>query len=273
MRFLIIDGYDRAARAELEQAGAHLASTLYTNMLRAHRPQANVTVVFAADLDCPLPDLDQADAMLWTGSSLTAYHDIPEVSRQIELVRAGFEMGVPAFGSCWALQIATLAAGGEVRKNPNGREFGLARKITLTNAGHEHAIFRGRALSFDGFSSHFDEVARLPEGSLHLAGNAHTRVQAAEICYQKGRFIGLQYHPEYDLGEIAALTRFRAAGLIDEGRFENMEALRSFVTDFESLNQTSELSLSWKYGVDQDVMKDKIKHNEFSNWLDSLENR
>lgn len=270
MRFLIIDGYDRNARTELIGAGAHIAADLYEAMLQRCRPDAQSEIIFPADADCTLPDLRSFDAMLWTGSSLTAYHDIPAVRRQIELMRAGLAAGVRGFGSCWALQIACVAAGGSVRLNPNGREFGLARKIHLTAEGETHWIFANRSASFDGFSSHFDEVERLPSDSILLARNAHTQVQAAEIRYQGGSFIGLQYHPEYDLAEIAALARFRAAGLIQEGRFKDRDALNAFSNDFIALNNNDQLDLRWKYGVDDDVIDPTRKQNEFINWLNRL---
>jgi GMP synthase (glutamine-hydrolysing) len=270
MRFLIIDGYDRSARNELIEAGAHIAADLYNAMLFRYRPDAVSEIVFPADTDCALPDLSSFDAMLWTGSSLTAYHDTPAVKRQIELMQAGLAAGLRGFGSCWALQIACVAAGGSVRLNPNGREFGLARKIQLTSEGAAHWVFANRSVCFDGFSSHFDEVDRLPTDSILLAQNGHTQVQAAEIRYQGGSFIGLQYHPEYDLAEIAALARFRAAGLIQEGRFQDDEDLEIFSNDFITLNNNDQLDLRWKYGVDDDVIVPARKQNEFINWLDRL---
>ena len=59
----------------------------------------------------------------------------PEVTRQIDLVRAALATGTPMFGSCWGLQVITAAAGGSVRKNPKGREIGFGRGIRLTEAG------------------------------------------------------------------------------------------------------------------------------------------
>ena len=55
--------------------------------------------------------------------------------RQVELARAVYKSGTPFFGSCWGLQVATVAAGGSVRQNPRGREVGIARDLTLTSAG------------------------------------------------------------------------------------------------------------------------------------------
>ncbi len=71
------------------------------------------------------------------------------MTRQIELAKAVFAAGVPFFGSCWGLQVAVTAAGGEVRANPRGREFGFARRILLTEAGREHRLFAGKPAAFE----------------------------------------------------------------------------------------------------------------------------
>ena len=60
------------------------------------------------------------------------------VAAQIELQRRVFASGVPSFGSCWALQVAVVAAGGACRASPHGREQGVGRKNRLTPEGAAH---------------------------------------------------------------------------------------------------------------------------------------
>ena len=271
---LIIDGYDRAGRKKLAQAGCTLAGTLYENMIRHFLPDATLTIVHPADPDEIIPRgvaLSDFDAALWTGSSLTIYHPTPGVVRQVELSRTLSANGVPSFGSCWALQIATLAAGGTCRLNPNGREFGIARKITLTNAGRAHPLYTGKPVTFDGFTSHFDEVQNLPAGATLLAGNRITPVQAAIIERDGTPFWAVQYHPEYDLAEIAALTRFRMEGLVAEGRFANHTTANRFIADLETLHaDPKRTDISWRLGVDQDVMDPEIRTREVRNWVENI---
>ena len=78
---------------------------------------------------------------------------MPEVAKQIDLTRRAYRAQVPSFGSCWAAQIAVVAAGGQVQPNPNGREMGIARKIELTPAGRAHPMYEGKASVFDFTSS------------------------------------------------------------------------------------------------------------------------
>lgn len=273
-RFLILDGYDAPGRAALDEASCTRAGTLYVNMLKAALPDAQADVVHPADASTTLPTgamLADYDAVLWTGSSLTIYHTSPEVLRQVELARAVYKAGVPSFGSCWALQIAALAAGGTCRLNPKGREFGVARKISLTDAGRAHPLYRGKAVCFDGFTSHFDDVEALPLNTPILSSNSVTDIQAASIEHLGTSFWAVQYHPEYDLNEIAGLARFRADGLISGGHFANQAALNIYVDELETLQADhTRIDLAWKFGIDQDVLDPAIRQLEFRNWLDAV---
>ena len=78
--------------------------------------------------------------------------------------RAASTPALPSFGSCFAAQLVAVAAGGSVRANPKGREFGLARKIELSAAGRAHPLFAGKPAVFDAYTSHGDEVDTLPPG-------------------------------------------------------------------------------------------------------------
>jgi GMP synthase (glutamine-hydrolysing) len=60
------------------------------------------------------------------------------------------------------LQLATVAAGGEVAPNLRGREVAFARKIILTEACRSHAMHHRRAAGFDAPAIHGDVVTRLP---------------------------------------------------------------------------------------------------------------
>ncbi|MEQ9519686.1 MAG: type 1 glutamine amidotransferase [Parvibaculum sp.] len=271
---LIIDGYDRQGRTNLAAASCTLAGTLYERMIKRFLPDARVTILHPADSDAQLPSgaaLGAFDAALWTGSSLTIYHQTAEVLRQVSLSRALFKEGVPSFGSCWALQMASLAAGGTCRLNPSGREFGIARKISLTDAGRAHPLYNGKSAVFDGFTSHFDDVESLPEGAIHLAGNRITAIQAAIVEKDGTPFWAVQYHPEYDLKEIAALTRFRMDGLVKEGRFENHDAASRFVGELETLhNDPSRFDIAWRLGLDADVLDEAIRTLEVRNWIEAI---
>ena len=136
LRFLVIDAYARDGREALRSAGGTEGGRLYERLLRRLQPEASIDLVYPADEGESLPQgaaLDDYDGAAWSGSSLTIHREgDPRVLRQVELARALFAARVPGFGSCWAVQLCALAAGGTCGPNSNGREFGVARQITLS---------------------------------------------------------------------------------------------------------------------------------------------
>ena len=275
VRFLVIDGYRRDGRDNLAAAGATTAGKLYERMLLACHRDASVDIVYPADPGSTLPrgvGLAAYDGVAWTGSSLTVYDDEdPAVRPQIEFARAAFEAGVPSFGSCWAAQIAVVAAGGRCAANPRGREMGIARKIALTDDGRAHPLYIGKPRVFDAFISHEDEITHLPSGALCLAENAFSRVQAVCVTHMRGTFWAVQYHPEYDLHELARLTFARMERLVGMGFFADLDAARDYVNKLETLHQDpTRRDLAWLLGIDDDVMNDDVRQAEVRNWIEHL---
>ena len=275
LHFLVIDGYRRDGREGLTAAGATTAGRLYERMLLGCHPDASVDILYPADPGSALPrgaSLAGYDGIAWTGSSLTVYDgDDPAVRPQIEFARAAFDAGVPSFGSCWAAQIAVVAAGGRCAANPRGREMGIARKIALTDDGRAHPLYIGKPRVFDAFISHEDEITHLPSGALSLAGNAFSGVQAVCVTHRRGTFWAVQYHPEYDLHELARLTYARKERLTGMGFFADLDAAQDYVNKLETLHQDpSRRDLAWLLGIDGDIMNEDVRQAEVRNWIEHL---
>lgn len=272
--FLVIDGYDRSGREGLAAGGATTAGELYTRMLEKYSPGCVVDVLYPADPGVSLPRgaaLASYDGIAWTGSSLTVYADDPRVTPQIELAKAAFEAHIPSFGSCWAAQIAVVAAGGRCAANPRGREMGIARKIALTPEGRAHPMYDGKTNVFDAFISHEDEITHLPPGAVLLASNAFSYVQAVAVTHKGGTCWAVQYHPEYDLHELARLTFCRIEKLVKLGFFADADAALDYVNKLETLHENpSRQDLAWQLGVDADVMSEDVRQVEVRNWIDRL---
>mmetsp|Transcript_24548 Transcript_24548/g.39401 ORF Transcript_24548/g.39401 Transcript_24548/m.39401 type:complete len:323 (+) Transcript_24548:138-1106(+) len=279
VKYLVLDGYSEDGRKELMQGGASTAGVLYENMLRNHTPTpCEVDIVYPADdnFSLRIADIEQYDGVAWTGSSLTIYSGECNVNKQIDFCKDVFMAGIPQFGSCWALQVAVVAAGGVCMKNPRGREVGISRKIQLTEAGRSHPMFHGKSTVFDAFTSHFDEATHLPPGGLVLAGNYHTSIQAATINHLNGSFWAVQYHPEYNFYELAMLLRCRKAFMLQNGYFENEEAADRYISTLIKLhegggtNQRDEKAafhLKWQLGIDHDLVDSNVRCLEVSNWI------
>lgn len=275
LRFLIIDGYPKKSRDELEDAGMKLAWKLFANMLLQHQPQAVYDVLLPSDPDVDMPsakDLHKYAGVLWTGCNLTIFDtNNRSVSSQIELAKNAYEVGVPSFGSCWGIQMAAYAAGGEVEGNPKGREMGMGRKIYQTPEAYDHPMFEGKPRVFEGFESHDDVVTRIPPGGVLLAGNSFAPIQAISVTHKNGTFWGTQYHCEYDLHEMACLIVAREKKLIKAGFFRSHEDLIGLVDRMKALaKEPDRKDLRWQLAIDDDVLSDSIRQCEFVNWLNKL---
>ena len=271
----ILNCYPRASRENFDRSDVGHPHDLYADFLRRYAPQASIDLLFIADADTTLPsgtNLQDYDAYIWTGSDLTIYHhDDPRVIRQIELAQAIFRAGVPCYGSCWGVQMAAVAAGGEVQKNPKGREWGLARDIRPTEAGRRSLLLAGKPDRYDGFIMHLDEVTHLPEGAMLLATNEHTHVQALEVQHENGVFWATQYHPEYNLYEMARLIAARAKPLIGEGFFETPEEVQAYADKMRRLHQQPDSeTLRQELRVGDDILDAEIREQELRNWIDHL---
>jgi GMP synthase (glutamine-hydrolysing) len=274
LRFLIIDGYPKASRDEFDVVGMKHAWRLYAEMLKKYLPEAEFRLWLPSDNPTPPDGLgpEHYEGILWTGCNLTIYDlDNIRVTRQIEFAKKSYEVGTPAFGTCWGIQMAAVAAGGEVRANPRGREMGMARKIRLTTEGLKHPMLEGKPPVYNGFISHLDEVMQLPPGGVLLASNDFTHVQAIEVKHKKGTFWATQYHPEYDLHEVARLIMARARKLVAEGFFQSHEDLVHYVEKLETLHQNpNRKDLRWQLNIDDDVLSDQVRQVEFRNWINKL---
>jgi GMP synthase (glutamine-hydrolysing) len=213
--------------------------------------------------------LGDFDGAWISGSPLNVYRpEQPTVREQLDLARAVWQAGVPAFGSCWGLQLMTAALGGTVHLNPDGREIGVARRISPTEAGRRHALYEGKQEAFDALCSHEDEVATLPAGAELLASNSVSRVQAMAIEQSGRSFWGVQYHPEFDFASVAAIIAIRAQRHLDEGLALTPEEVDTIVADFRALAQDpTRRDLTWKYGLHADVLDPLVRGAEFGNWL------
>jgi GMP synthase (glutamine-hydrolysing) len=271
-RILVIDGNEEATRTRHMAVGGTSSGEGYAATLKRLKPAIETDIVRPADQEPKLPEgvaLKDYAGVVITGSALNVYDRAPSVQRQIELVRAVFETGIPAFGSCWGLQLGVTAAGGTVVRNPRGREFGFGRRIMLSAAGRDHAMFQGKPEVFEAPTVHVDTVESLPSNATPLAHN-DMGLQAAEIRLKGGgTFWGVQYHPEYNVAEIAAMARRYGEVLIRDGLVKDQADLDQLTADLVALsNNPADARLAWRFGVGDCVTNPELRLAELRNWLD-----
>jgi len=273
-RLLIVNCTADALLRKLADQGSRPYDKLFVESVSRHLPAGQSIEAFTLNVGDgeSLPQgvqLGDFDGAWLSGSPLNVYQlDQPTVREQLDLAREIWNAGVPAFGSCWGVQLMTAALGGTVRLNPNGREIGVARRICPTDAGRAHALYEGKQGAFDALCSHEDEVESLPAGAELLASNAVSRVQAMAIRDGAKSFWGVQYHPEFDFGSVAAIIALRAQRHLDEGLACTAGEVDTIVSDFRALACAPvRKDLVWKYGLHADVLDGGVRSREFGNWL------
>ncbi|KYF58198.1 GMP synthase [Sorangium cellulosum] len=160
--------------------------------------------------DFPAPEGPGIAAFIITGSSANVPHREPWMLRTEAWLRDVVRAGTPTFGICFGHQILAQALGGEVIRNPRGREIGRIR----VHRRADDPIFDGLPSSFETHATHIDTVGALPEGARTLAFNElddHQVLRFSATCY------GVQFHPEMDHDVIAGYIAWRREILQAEG--------------------------------------------------------
>jgi GMP synthase (glutamine-hydrolysing) len=164
---------------------------------------------YDARVDAPPNPLEFA-AIVITGSSANVPNREPWMLEAEAYLREVVRLGVPTFGICFGHQILAQALGGEVRKNPRGREIGTIRVEKLC----DDPLFDGLPDMFEANATHVDTVAMLPKGAAPLAKSDledHHAIRFSETCY------GVQFHPELDAEVMRAYVEHRWEILASEG--------------------------------------------------------
>jgi GMP synthase (glutamine-hydrolysing) len=269
-RILVIDGNRAATREAQVAAGGQPSGEGYAQVLQQLAP-VSCDIVRPADGEVRFArgaQLQDYDGAVITGSALNVYDGGVHIERQIDLARAVFASAMPFFGSCWGMQVAVAAAGGRVRPNPLGREFGFARRIELSATGRQHPMFAGKPSVFEAVTVHRDDVDQLPAGTQVLASN-EMGVQAVELQLGPGSIWAVQYHPEYSYAEIAATTLRYADALLGEALFAQRAELEQFVAELRLLmHDPHNRRLAWKHGLGPAMQDPGLKLAELRNWLE-----
>ncbi len=273
LRFLILEGNTHGVREAYRAGQGVTPAEGYGNVLLGIAGAGSYDILHAADAVASLPrgaQFSDYDAAVITGSALNLWQQAPEAMRQVEVARAIFRANTPFFGSCWGLQVAAVAAGGDVKPNPRGREMGFARRIMPNAAGFAHPLLEGRPVVFDAPCSHEDEVVTLPPEATLLASNGMSEVQAAEFRYQGGSFWGVQYHPEYSFADLAFLTDRLMPSLIEEGFFASEAEKSAYVADLLSLDKAPATQhIAWRHALGPDVTDFAQRVTELRNFIEA----
>lgn len=150
-----------------------------------------------------LPEqLDEHGGMVVLGGSMDAYahRDHPWLLQVRLLVRRAADEEVPVLGICLGHQLAAVALGGAVRRNPRGQQIGVLR-VGWTPEAAEDPLMGAVASARSALHWNSDVVVVAPRGSTVLAETTAGELQAARFA---PTVWGIQWHPEVDEAIVAA---------------------------------------------------------------------
>ena len=164
--------------------------------------------VVRGDLGEPfVPRLTEHDGLVVLGGAMGAGDDAvaPWLASTRALLAAAVAEGLPTLGVCLGHQLAVVALGGSVVRNPSGRTVGLV-PVRLTPESARDPLLAG----LDGMPAvhlNDDVVLEVPPGTTVLATLPDGRPQALRLGPAAW---GLQFHPETSPEVFAAWLRWES---------------------------------------------------------------
>jgi GMP synthase (glutamine-hydrolysing) len=163
-----------------------------------------------------LPDPTAYDGVLVLGGAMGPADDdrCPWLPATRGLMVRAVEHAVPTFGICLGGELLALACGGEVARGRNGPELGVL-PVRLRPEAAGDALFDGLADPASVVQWHWEEISRLPDGSVWLAGGDVYPHQAFRVGAAAW---GVQGHPEVTADIASAWAREDSPLLLAAGR-------------------------------------------------------
>ncbi|CAN7545287.1 glutamine amidotransferase [Phenylobacterium sp. LjRoot225] len=155
-----------------------------------------------------LPPVETVSGVLVTGAAAMVADPDPWIGETRSWLRTAAAAGAPMLGVCFGHQLLADMLGGTVAATPDGPEVGTVA-VELAAAGQDDPLTAALPARFAAQASHFQSVVTPPPGAVVLARNA-LAVQALRFA---PRIWGVQFHPEFAPGDLAAIIRWNAQPL------------------------------------------------------------
>tara|TARA_Y100001935_G_scaffold252512_1_gene256599 strand:+ start:319 stop:1101 length:783 start_codon:yes stop_codon:yes gene_type:complete len=235
-KILIVEGNLKEENKNFSEAGIQT----HTQSLRDSL--SHLTKSLSLDIVNPSSDeniedfkdkLHSYDGLIWGGSSLNIYDNTVAIRKQIEFMKNCQNKVKNILGICWGMQVAVVAAGGQVKKAINSH-IGIAKDIELNKAGLSHPLYEGKEKIFNSPAFNYDEVIKLPMNGICLASNKVNKIQSLYFEINKTKVWGLQYHPEISYEKMIRLIKFRKKRLIETRKvFKNEKDVLEHISFIE----------------------------------------
>ena len=243
LNLLVVEGNLHEENQNFRKAGIQTHADSLKHSLSYYKKNLNIDVFNPCSEESfnkVISKIKKYDGLIWGGSALNIYNDCIEVRRQISFMKECFKNIKKILAICWGMQVAVTAAGGVVRKCPNGTHRGIAHDIEINELGLKHPLYKNKNHKFNTPAFNFDEVHTLPEKAVLLASNPINKVQGLNFKTGVSDIWGIQYHPEITYNKMINLIHFRKERLLDKKAFKNQNEINSHIRIIEKENRTSD---------------------------------
>jgi len=176
------------------------------------------------------PDnIDECNAYVITGSKFSAYENIPWIEQLCQYIVELNKYKIKLIGICFGHQIIAQALGGRVERSKKGWGVGNAiSNIYLTRPWMDVVPGGNIPERFSLLVTHQDQVTRLPDGAVCIAGNDFCEIASFQI---EDHVLGFQGHPEFSVKYLMYLMNKRR-DIIGEDKYN--AAIESMKNDIDA---------------------------------------
>lgn len=173
-----------------------------------------------------LPKQTKADFVIIGGSTEHVYKAKPWMRDLEKFILRIVENNIPLLGICFGHQIIVKALGGEIIKNPCGKEFGPV-KINLTKQGQQDPLFKNVSNQFMVSAGHLDIVNKIPKLDTKIL--AHNSICAVQSLAIGENIRTVQFHPEATRETMEHYINRSKTKLLSSGLLKNEQAYTSLI--------------------------------------------
>lgn len=187
-----------------DQSGWHEIKSVYEAGGVPHHYYSVVNAVNEATSSSDILDLAKQSRLVLLGGVGEGGYEAEDGPAKANFERAHKKMSVvipklvehdiPVLGMCFGHQVLADALGGEVAKDNEQAETGIA-EICLTEDGESDPLLQDMDSCFSAVVGHKVSVVKLPEKASHLAKSRQSPLQSFRY---KNNVYGFQFHPELD---------------------------------------------------------------------------
>ena len=258
LNVLIVEGNNPKDSEVFIRAAKASCSENLKNIVLKLEPSSRVTIINPVndnETNKALENMSQYNGIIFTGGAMRLNDMTDEIKKHINFASNCFKHNNKILAICWGLQVCSTAAGGKVAPGKNGAHIGIATEVEINENGKKNPIYKNKKVKFNTPAFNFDEVCELPQGATLLASDKVNNIMGVYFKSENSEVWGLQYHPDYEYGQMINLSKERMGKMIAKEYFKDEETFEKHIDFIKSEEQNLDF---------------KNKTYEIQNWLDII---